>query len=306
MHHYRIYDYFHESAVSERELAGQTQLVIHAGSFSRYVMRSCHSPNGGIRTCRESWFCSLVQDGFWFPSIYRLILKPFRLLKVLPSNTTRTKPMRTLLIGLFLLTVACRRPSTQFSAMLTPVNQPDDYTRYLKAGDELVAVGSDPAWSLTVNPSKGVLLFKPQHGDSSIVSLSENQISRTTDSTNGAFGYQSRDGRIKVSFSPDSCTDKLSGQRYDYRVDVVSQGKNVVGCGVSLRQLSLLQDSWVLTSIQGDSIATNGPAKTTPRLDISLTQGRVTGTTGCNQLNGPASLGHSLPQKWPAWTRMVR
>lgn len=171
--------------------------------------------------------------------------------------------------------------------MLTPVNQPDDYTRYLKAGDELVAVGSDPAWSLTVNPSKGVLLFKPQHGDSSIVSLSENQISRTADSINGAFGYQSRDGQIKVSFRPDSCTDKLSGQRYDYRVDVVSQGKSVVGCGVSLRQLSLLQDIWVLTSIQGDSIASHGPLKTGPRLEISLTQGRVTGTTGCNQLSGP-------------------
>jgi heat shock protein HslJ len=195
--------------------------------------------------------------------------------------------MRTLLVGLVLLTVACRRPSTQFSAMLTPVNQPDDYTRYLKAGDELVAVGSDPAWSLTVNPSQGVLLFKPQHGDSSIVSLSENQISRTADSTNGAFGYQSLDGRIKVLFRPDSCTDKLSGQRYDYHVDVVSQGKNVVGCGVSLRQLALLHASWVLTGMQGDSLATNGPEKTIPRLEISLIQGRVTGTTGCNQLNGP-------------------
>lgn len=170
--------------------------------------------------------------------------------------------------------------------MLTPANQPDDYTRYLKAGAELVAVGSDPAWSLTVNPAKGVLLFKPQHGDSSIVSLSDNQISRTADSANGAFGYQSRDGRIKVQFRPDSCTDKLSGQRYDYRVDVVSEGQNVTGCGVSLRQLASLQDSWVLTDMQGESIASNGPARTIPRLDISLTQGRVTGTTGCNQLNG--------------------
>ncbi len=195
--------------------------------------------------------------------------------------------MRTLLIGFLLLTVACRRPSTQFSAMLTPVNQPDDYTRYLKAGDELVAVGSDPAWSLTVNPSKGMLLFKPRHGDSSIVSLSTNQISRTTDSANGTIGYQSRDGQIKVLFRPDSCTDRLSGQRYDYRVNVISQGQNVSGCGASLRQLALLQDSWVLTRMQGDSIDGNGPAKTVPRLDISLTQGRVTGTTGCNQLNGP-------------------
>ena len=195
--------------------------------------------------------------------------------------------MRTLLVGLLLLTVACRRPSTQFSAMLTPINQPDDYTRYLKAGDELVAVGSNPGWSLTVNPSKGVLLFKPQQGDSSIVSLSENQLSRTDDSTSGAFGYQSMDGRIKVSFTPDSCRDKLSGQRYDYRVDVVSQGKNVTGCGVSLRQLALLQDSWVLTGMEGDSLAANGSARTIPRLDISLTQGRVTGTTGCNQLSGP-------------------
>ena len=195
--------------------------------------------------------------------------------------------MRTLLVGLLLLAVACRRPSSQFTAMLTPVNQPDDYTRYLKAGDELVAVGSDPAWSLTVNPSKGVMLFKPQYGDSSLVSLSENNISRTADSTNGSIGYQSVDGQIKVMFRPDSCTDKLSGQQYDYHVDVVNQGKNYVGCGASLRELSLLQDSWVLTRIQGDTVSGGSNTKSVPRLDITLTQGRVTGTTGCNQLSGP-------------------
>ena len=195
--------------------------------------------------------------------------------------------MRTLLVGLLLLVVACRRPSTQFSAMLTPVNQPDDYTRYLKAGDELVAVGSDPSWSLTINSSKGVLLFKPQHGDSSVVSLSENQISRITDSANGSIGYQTLDGKLKVLFRPDSCTDKLSGQRYDYQVDVVNQAKSYAGCGVSLRQLTLLQDTWVLTSIQGDTVSTSNSQKETPRLDISLTQGHVSGTTGCNQLRGP-------------------
>ena len=60
--------------------------------------------------------------------------------------------MRTLLVGLLLLAVACRRPSSQFTAMLTPVNQPDDYTRYLKAGDELVAVGSDPRLVINGQP----------------------------------------------------------------------------------------------------------------------------------------------------------
>ncbi|GAB4012426.1 hypothetical protein GCM10028808_28480 [Spirosoma migulaei] len=191
--------------------------------------------------------------------------------------------MRTLLVGLLFLTVACRRPSTQLAAMLTPVNQPSDFSQYLKAGDELIAQGNDPSWSLTINSSKGVLRFKPLAGDSLITAVPDRQ----TDS-DGTFRYNSVGGSEKISalFRPESCVDKLSGQRFDYRVEVNFKGKSYTGCGASLQQLALLNDIWVLASFQGNPIAAGGPRNELPRLEISLSEGRVTGTTGCNRLSG--------------------
>ncbi|GAB2578341.1 META domain-containing protein [Spirosoma areae] len=196
--------------------------------------------------------------------------------------------MRFILFGLLLLTAACRRPSSQFAAMLTPANQPADYTRYLKTGDELVAIGSEPTWSLTVNPSKGTVRFSVLNGDSTNTAVPERQ----TD-TDGTFRYRARSnvstadsGQLNVVFRPDSCVDNLSGQQYDYRVHVNFRGKNYVGCGASLRQLTLLQDNWVLTEFQGRPVAATDPKNELPHLEISLTEGRVAGSTGCNRLTG--------------------
>ena len=197
--------------------------------------------------------------------------------------------MRIVLLSLLLLTVACRRPSTQFAAMMTPTNQPDNYSQHLKAGDEVVAMGTDPAWSLTVNPSKGFLRFNALNGDSLQAAVPERQ----TDS-DGVFRYvapvdslTSQPGRLNIVFRPDSCVNTVSGQRFDYRVEVDYRSKNYVGCGVSLRQLALLSDIWVLTDFQGQPIIGGGPRREAPRLEISLSEGRVTGTTGCNRLSGP-------------------
>lgn len=169
--------------------------------------------------------------------------------------------------------------------MLTPADQPEiaDYTANLKAGDDLMAVGNDPAWSLVVNPSKGTLRFKSMTGDS----LSAVSPERQPDS-DGSFRLDIVVGseRFNALFTPDSCVNKLSRQRFDYRVEVNFRNKTYVGCGVSLRQVALLQDIWVLTDLQGQPITTSGQNTDVPRLEISLTEGRVTGTTGCNRLSG--------------------
>ncbi|UFH54162.1 META domain-containing protein [Spirosoma sp. KNUC1025] len=204
--------------------------------------------------------------------------------------------MRTLLFGLLILVTACRRPSTQFAAMLSPIGQPADYTRYLKSGDELVAVGSDPSWSFTVNSSKGQMTFKSANGDSLTTTVPERQ----TDS-DGVFRYnaQVESGSLNVVFRPDSCIDSKTGQRYDYRVQLDVRGKNYIGCGISLQKLALLQDIWVLTDFQGRSISASGTGREVPRLEISLTEGRVTGTTGCNRLSGNVKADTRLIQFGP-------
>lgn len=211
--------------------------------------------------------------------------------------------LRPVLISLLILTTACRRPSTQFAAMLSPVSQVADYTRYLKAGDELVALGNDPVWSLSINPSKGKLTVKLDNGDSLTTAIPERQ----TDS-DGVIRYntQVESRRLNIVFRPDSCVDARAKQRYDYQVQVDANGKNYMGCGVSLQKVALLQDSWVLTQYQGHPVTVSGPTNDVPRLDISLTEGRVTGTTGCNRLNGTVKADTRLIQFGPmAMTRMV-
>ncbi|GAB2559107.1 META domain-containing protein [Spirosoma aerophilum] len=193
--------------------------------------------------------------------------------------------MRTILLGVLLLSAACRRPSTQFAAMLTPASQTviTDYSQQLKAGIDVVAMGNNPAWLLTVNPSKNYFRFKALEGDSVNVTLPERQ-----QDSDGVFRYSvgTQPNRINVVFRPDSCVDKLSGQRFDYRVEVDYKGKSYTGCGASLRQLTLLNDIWVLTDFQSKPIAASASGKEAPRLEIMLTEGRVTGTTGCNRLSG--------------------
>lgn len=193
--------------------------------------------------------------------------------------------MRIFLFSLILLTAACHRPSKQLVSMLTPANPAEisDYSQFLKAGDELVAKGNEPFWSLTINSSKGIMRFKSLNGDSINTPVPERQLD-----ADGVFRYtaQTESGRINVVFRPDSCVDSMSGQRFDYRVNVDVRGKNYVGCGVSLRQVALLQDIWVLTELQGVTIKTPIDGRELPRLEISLTEGRVSGTTGCNRLSG--------------------
>lgn len=202
--------------------------------------------------------------------------------------------MRVLIVivGLLLAVAACRRPSSQIRATLTPTTVDSlsaslpDYGRYLRAGDEVVALGNEPFWSLTINPSKNTLRFKTPDGDSINTPVPD----RITD-PNGSFRYTADvpSGRLVAVFRPDSCVDAMSGQRFDYRVDVTVRGKSYAGCGLSLRQVALLQDSWVLTDLNGKPLPAGSANQERPRLEISLTEGRVTGTTGCNRLSGRVS-----------------
>lgn len=194
--------------------------------------------------------------------------------------------MRILLLGFLVVMVACKRPSAQIRSTLTPATvnpEISDYSRHLKAGNELVVMGNEPFWSLTINPSKNILQFKTLAGDSINVPVPD----RITN-PNGGFRYTAgaEPGRLTAHFRPDSCVDSMSGQRFDYRVDVTFRGENYTGCGLSLRQLALLQDIWVLTELGGKPVLAGGPRREAPRLEIMLTESRVTGTTGCNRLTG--------------------
>ncbi|GAB3948968.1 hypothetical protein GCM10028805_24540 [Spirosoma harenae] len=167
--------------------------------------------------------------------------------------------------------------------MFTPVREPADYSKYLKSGDELIAIGSKPVWLLRINPSKNQLIFKLADGDS-LTSTSPERQSEAGEVIR--YSAKTESGQLTVQFKPDSCLDAATGQPYDYQVQVEVGGKKYDGCGVSLQKVALLQDIWVLTEFQGQTIKADDARRDVPRLEITLTEGRVTGTTGCNRLSG--------------------
>ena len=194
---------------------------------------------------------------------------------------------------LLLLGTACRRPSTQIGATLTPskdstrtaplpASEMTNFAPYLKAGDEFMAIGNEPSWSMSINPSKNYLRFKTLTGDSLTVEMPQ----RIIDS-NGRIRFQAETpgGELTALFRLDSCVN-ASGQQYDYRVDVSYNGKTYAGCGASLQQLSLLNDSWVLETLNGDTIPKTAGRGGPPSLTFQLAEGRVMGSTGCNRLTG--------------------
>ncbi|RIV25239.1 META domain-containing protein [Fibrisoma montanum] len=222
--------------------------------------------------------------------------------------------MRILLLSVLLSTAACQRTTNPTMSSTKPATQArqssgqaerqfPDWSRYLRAGDELIAMGNEPFWSLAVNAGKGTLRFKSMDGDSINAPLPQRNVDSDGVIT---FDAEVASGRLKVLFAPDSCVDTMSGQRMDYRVQVNVKGKTYTGCGVSLRQMALLNDIWVLTTLQGRSVKPSGPRNELPRLEISLTEGRVSGTTGCNRLNGRVQADSRQVQFGPlATTRMA-
>jgi heat shock protein HslJ len=206
--------------------------------------------------------------------------------------------MRTLFLCLLVLAVACRRPSSQLRATLTPTdsaklltstklasyNELPDYSRHLMAGNQLIAMGYEPDWSLIVNPSHNQLRFRFSATDSVVSQVPERLVD-----PDGSFRYNAKigDDQLRVLFALDSCIDKRSGKRLDYRVEISFRSKTYSGCGISLQKLALLQDNWVLTMLGDKPIKATETRNEVPRLEISLTEGRVTGTTGCNRLSGP-------------------
>lgn len=206
--------------------------------------------------------------------------------------------MRIFFFCLLVLTVACRRPSSQLRATLTPTDSAKllkstklasykelpDYSHHLMAGNQLVAMGYDPDWALTVNPSRNQIQFRFSAADSVVSQVPERLVD-----PDGSFRYNATvgDDQLRILFALDSCIDKRSGKRMDYRVEISFRSKTYSGCGVSLQRLALLQDNWVLTALGDTPVKAAGSRNELPRLELSLTEGRVTGTTGCNRLSGP-------------------
>ena len=157
----------------------------------------------------------------------------------------------------------------------------------VRAGDDLYAE-SNPAgrWTLTLNQERNRLTFRPATGDSLKLPL----VAPTT-AADGTIRYAAPAGTTpyQIQLLPSLTADSVTGQPFDYIVQVSLSGTTYRGRGLSLRPLLRLHNSWVLTSLNGEPVRQGGggPGSNRPRIEINLSDGLVVGSTGCNRLSAP-------------------
>ena len=199
--------------------------------------------------------------------------------------------MRVALLLLLTLVTACRRPTGRVTS--SPGNVPEptpteiaDYSRYVRQGVGFLALGNEPFWSLTIQPDRQLAFRTPT--DSLIVPVLAERRSRTGGRT---YDAKTELGELHMQIEPVRFTDSMSGKVFENTVDVqvkraAEAVKTYKGGGTDLNQLLLLNDSWVLTSLQGEVIKPAAAQTMLPQLEIQLNNGRVIGTDGCNSLSG--------------------
>jgi uncharacterized membrane protein len=99
-------------------------------------------------------------------------------------------------------------------------------------GVDYRALGQEPAWQLEISADEGFLLITEYGANRVEFPYSEpevNQAQRTT-----RYASQLGDNSINITIKGEACSDSMSGEIFNSRVDVGWQGKTLFGCGRAL------------------------------------------------------------------------
>ena len=99
------------------------------------------------------------------------------------------------------------------------------------AGVDFRAVGQEPGWLLDIY-TRGIIKFAWDYGEN----YAEFAVADPDTSQEGATRYEaSSDGRmLAVTIRRAPCQDAMSGQPYPSSVEVVIDGRTLIGCGRSV------------------------------------------------------------------------
>lgn len=108
----------------------------------------------------------------------------------------------------------------------------------LKTGEnnshiDFKAHGNEPFWGLQIDKDR-MLVLRIVSGDSVQTPVSEAEIDSVTRVE--TFRANTERHNLKVNLHPIGCIDSMSGQVYDYRVEVQRDGKTFTGCGGYLHE----------------------------------------------------------------------
>jgi heat shock protein HslJ len=160
------------------------------------------------------------------------------------------------------------------------------------ASRSYAASGDEPGWSLNITPSR--VEFKGDYGQTVITAANMGV------QTHGNAEIYAN-GRLRVQRTAQVCTSSMSGERFSDTVVVIADGKRMTGCGGEPLALASVDDSsWIIEKINGKPVISGKEAA------LTFSEGRISGTAGCNRLTGGYSQsGDKLSFQPIAMTRMA-
>lgn len=192
---------------------------------------------------------------------------------------------------LALIMLACSNPSQQNeneAQEAMPLDETEGgmsfYLKKLNAGIEFYALGNEPFWSLDFE-NKKVVRFTTAEGFEMNVPYAPFV---EVDGHHLEFVAETEMGSIKVELHRERCEDNMSGTPFSHRVRIFIEtadgGQSYEGCGRFVISPDLNNsfklERWNKEDIKGENIA-----KGAPILNFDLATLRVSGHSGCNEIN---------------------
>lgn len=172
-----------------------------------------------------------------------------------------------------------------------------------KEGIDLFAKGNVPAsWTLEMDFDK-IIRFKSLDG----TSYNSTPVAPVENAATGSSVYTTKAGKgdLVITLFKESCTDKLSGERFNQKITVEADGKRYEGCGRYLFDTNL-NGKWILEKIDNRMLSAADFAKGLPELAFDLAAGSLSGHDGCNRIMGSMEvLGNRIKFSAVAGTKMA-
>lgn len=185
---------------------------------------------------------------------------------------------------------------------------PDRFRKQFEQGIDFLATGNEPFWSLEIDFEK-TMHFKMVGGFEITTPAVEGV--KAMDANVIRYHANTEKGTLIVQVQKLECINDMSGEKLDYTVTINTKNNTdkgyatYKGCGQYLADYRL-HDIWALDSINNKKMKAADFMKGIPQLEFNLTEKKIYGHTGCNNINGMIEVkGNKIQFGRLATTRMA-
>ncbi|MDO6389153.1 copper resistance protein NlpE N-terminal domain-containing protein [Pontibacter sp. BT731] len=165
-----------------------------------------------------------------------------------------------------------------------PEDNPSLWREKYERGIDFAAIGNEPFWSLEIDLEKMIEFRLLDEEDGSV--LTPIPVAEKPDLGEGTiYRVQTVTGNLEIRLMKETCVNTMTGRELPYMVTVLKDDTVFQGCGMYLRD-SRLNGTWNLVELQGKKINPKDFDQNQPAMVIDLTEGKVSGSAGCNRITG--------------------